>query len=561
MTWRVFWTLVRLAVLARSLRTQLPRRRAAVYATIGFVALIPMMFMLYRLFHGIYLTLAVVDAGSLELAVTVVYAQLLSVLFGIVYTVTQVYLSEDIATLLPYPLPPWLMMSSRFVAMWATQLMTLAFFVLPALVAYALPQHSIGVWIEVLVLFFLIPVIPLTIAFFIVSVVMRVTNVRRLRGGLRFVSAVVFIAVYVGIRLGAHSQFAQQLSNGSALETLLAGPQGYLTMVTRVFPPSEWVIKAATLPLHNGGLTYWGFTALTMLLCALVILVVGPSLFYGGYIGGTEQSRQHTGAKVARHPAPRQTPVQACTNTARHKPLGQTRAMLVKELRTFFRSPTFSLNAFSFLAVIAITGISPAIGAHHAQVSHLGPRLGASLTGLIGALAVFVLGSSNAVAASSISREGPQFVLLKTLPLDMSSYVLAKWWFSNLFSAFACVLVLVGEVFVFHWRWQSWMLSVVLGGLACMGYNAIGLHIDLRFPRLDWTSEQMAIRGLKVFGALLGEYATAAVCVGLTVLWVGVLHAPWWLLDIVLLCLLSAFAITAVRTLTRSAVRLLTAIE
>lgn len=565
MTWRVFFTLMKLAVAIRSSHSRLSHARSVAYAVLGIVTFIPMMLLLYRLFHALYFVLSLVGAGSLTFGLTVVYAQVLSLLFGVIYVITRIYYSEDIETLLPYPLARWLLPTSRFVAMYLVQLGSLAFFVLPAFLAYALPQHSALVYATVVLTFVLLPVAPLTVAFLMVSFVMRAANLRPLRGAAQWIGVVVFLLVYVGIRLAGHSKLASVMHNGVALRSLLAGPNGYLTLATQWFPPSLWLIKGVT-GHGTAAVTAWVWTTATLTVCVAAIVLLGPRLFLNAYVGASEQGSRRGGQPLSTRPRPG-FPRSVAASAQSAPPVrtlpSQFGTFWRKEFTTFFRSPTYVLNGFSFLLVSVIAVAGPFIGGHDGVPRRIsGDHLyNTSLVGWIGALFIFLLGSSNLVAVSSISREGPQFVHLKTLPIRPVRYVLAKWNFANLFSAFSTVVVLSAEVAIFRATLPALLLSGCAGACACLGYNAACLIVDLHLPRLDWTSEQMAIRGLKSGLTLLGAYVFAAVLFALALALRNLVHAPWLALDTVLALVIMGCTAVAVSFLLKGSERWLAAIE
>jgi len=121
---------------------------------------------------------------------------------------------------------------------------------------------------------------------------------------------------------------------------------------------------------------------------------------------------------------------------------------------------------------------------------------------ICGVLALFA--SFSQISATSFSREGKQFVLGKTLPIESLSYFKAKVLFHviimgipNLF--FAIIAVFFFKISIIN---LTWIIPINL--LIVLNSSYLGLMVDGNKPYLNWTSAQQAVKqninGLKGIG-------------------------------------------------------------
>lgn len=557
---RIFWTLLRLSFGATAQTRSTQRLPRSVARLLSLIMLIPLEIFLYTWFNALYVGLASFGAQAAEIGAAIVIVQVLSLFFGIIFSITSIYLSRDIESLLVLPIPPWLILAARFISMWTSELLSAGIFAVPAFLVYGVHGHSATLWARLLVLFLALPIVPLLLAVALTTVFMRMTNVGKLRDRFRLVAGLFGLAIYAVFRVTLGNHLASGLRGGQAAQSVLTGSHGVLTLIGRYYPPSAWATAAVALPFTQGGALGWLKTVCVIAGLVAIGVLWGQRWFLKGYLGSfdvTRKGRRTTSRTASARSG--QTSRSPRTQDLSHGPISLLRTLWVKEFRTFLRTPTYVLNAFSSIVFIAIPILIPN---GHAQAGNLpAGTLQGNLIYLVGALAIFVLGSSNAVAASSISREGGQLYFLKTLPVPAHLIVLAKWWFANATALVPAGFVILAEWFWLHETWYGPLLSLLLGGMTCAAFNAFSVWIDLTFPRLQWTNEQGAIKGFKNVGLMVGELLSAGILFGIGALLHRWLGWSWMVVDGIYVLLAGGLLVGGVSLMLGQAAARLQAIE
>ena len=118
-----------------------------------------------------------------------------------------------------------------------------------------------------------------------------------------------------------------------------------------------------------------------------------------------------------------------------------------------------------------------------------------SFYAVLSALAVIVLTSAiNVVASSSFSREGASFWITKIIPYSLKQQAFVKALFSTSISIMGIIInCLIFKVYFNYGFIQIGVISFV-GILFAALWNLIGVLIDMKRPKLEWTNETEAIK-------------------------------------------------------------------
>lgn len=163
-----------------------------------------------------------------------------------------------------------------------------------------------------------------------------------------------------------------------------------------------------------------------------------------------------------------------------------------KEASTFFNSPVYCVNGLiGVIMTIVITVVTVTV---YNQIKSFA---GSSAVPIMAAIEVFCIAMCTGIAPTtsvSISMEGSKFQTLKSLPIRTHELILSKISFNmvialpmTLLSAtIFCCLVPVGWVLPF--------LMIVYLILAILSQSMLGLLLNLKYPRLHWSSETQAAK-------------------------------------------------------------------
>ena len=106
----------------------------------------------------------------------------MGILMSITNILTVFYYSNDIEMLLPLPLKPAQIISAKFLTVLITQYVMSSFILLPIFITYGLKSGAfITYYIYMIFIYLLFPIVPLVLASLLMTVIMRYTNIAKIK--------------------------------------------------------------------------------------------------------------------------------------------------------------------------------------------------------------------------------------------------------------------------------------------------------------------------------------------------------------------------------------------
>lgn len=352
--------------------------------------------------------------------------------------------------------------------------MVLAFAV-PAFLAYGV-AHRAGPLFYLATVVTLPPfvVIPAAIGIALTAVLVNVFPARRTRDILVLLSVVMVAVLYLLFRMLQPERLVNPEAFASFVQFLAA-----MQTPTSPFLPSTWAAEIL-YPLLSGrpGSAPFHFALLLSTAAALMILceVLLGRLFLPGFSKAQEGRKARFTQRAVWERAARALTVPFAP---------QTRLLMIKELKTFFRDTSQWSQLILLLALVVVyvynfsvlplTG-SPLVTFYFKNV----------IAFLNLALAGFVMASvAVRFIFPSISLEGRSLWITKTAPLALN-----RLWWSKFWVGLAPLLVL-GEVLVVATNYylkvmpfMMWLSTVTLFGMT-FGVVSLGLAVGAAFPKFD----------------------------------------------------------------------------
>lgn len=480
------------------------KRRGLAIAMVVLIILgcMPMLVSLTATYMGLYQIGASTGQGEIVLTFAFVAGIAAMLFLGLFQLISTFYYSKDSSLLVPMPIPARTIVMAKFIGVMTLEYLTLAVLVGPALVIYGgFAGPGLLYWVKALLLFLLLPVLPLVLASLLVFVLMRVTNLRRSRDMLRLVGGALGLLLALSV-----SRFVSSITPEGGVEnllTLMTKEGGLIELIGSRVPPAIWAAKALGTSYAPGT---QALNLLFFLLAAVIGLALlawaGELLFMGGLIGSGDGKRQTKKSS------------QAALQRAAGVERSALQALLSREAKLLLRTPVYMLNSVIPLVVLPFA-FAPLIGQLR-STSLLEFDAGANPSLVVGvAVAVLCfLNASGSIASTAVSREGPYIWVSQTAPVPPRTHALAKLLFASLFSLLPLVMIagvglyggLMGPVALIGF--------LLVGLLATTALNAASLTIDFVRPSLKWEDPQRAIKQNlnSLFGLLIG-LAGAAIAV------------------------------------------------
>jgi ABC-2 type transport system permease protein len=435
----------------------------------------------------------------------VLMGQFLILVFGLYYVISAFYFSRDLETLIPLPLKPFEVIFSKFATILVNEYLTMVPIVLPMLVYFGILSHAgPGYWVNALLVYLLLPVIPLGLVAVIVVGLMRLVNFSRKKDALIIVGSLVLIVAGLGFQVYVNRS-VHAGPNPQALADFFASPDSLLKQVGSKFPPSIWAGQALAGGFSSKGLLSLALLAGVSLILFVLILALAERLFYRGLIGlGEVSGRKKTlsSREMSRRMSSGRRPV---------------RAVFGREWRVMNRTPIFLINGIltAFLiplifVLMATTGSGrgDAAALLRAMTSSGNP----TLVILAAAGFLMICGCLNGTSSSTFSREGSQFWMSKVIPVAPREQVAGKFLHSYIVALLGIVTAMVVLVVVLRLKAVACLVALGLALVGGVALTAVGMTIDLARPMLQWTNPQKAIKqNLNVVFALLAELGILAI--------------------------------------------------
>lgn len=437
---------------------------------------------------GLYDGLAASGQESALLGMGLAIACLGILFFGLFYVLTVYYYSQDVEHLLPLPLKPSDILGAKFLVTLAYEYVPTAFLLLPLLITYGVKSGAGPLYyLYAAVVFLALPVIPLVIASLLAMLFMRVTSVGKSRDRFRLIGGVIGIAAVLGFQIVIHRNSAGRDSVEQLTQMILSENNALLSLVTRLFPSTKLGAMALAESGFLAGLGYLLAFLLVSAAFAAAFVLLGDRLYLKGVMGIAQ-----TAAKRRRVSGEEFDKL-----TGRRSPL---LAFAAKEWKVLLRTPAYFLNCvlscFLWPLLVFIPVLSRPDG--FAAVREWGQFLQEDAAAGIGVAVAFALAlfmtSTNSVSTTAISRDGQAFFVNKYLPVPYAQIIAAKVVPGTVLGILSMLLMCAAAGLVLHPPVQFLLLALLASLPGIVFINLIGIIIDLRMPKLDWDSEQKAVK-------------------------------------------------------------------
>jgi ABC-2 type transport system permease protein len=337
---------------------------------------------------------------------------------NIVTALSTFYLSDDLELLLSLPISRVTLFVSRLIETMAQSSWMALAFGLPVLTAYGL-TYGAGPLYYALVLLVLptFLLIPATLGVSVATLLVTIFPARRIREALAGVGVLCLVAIFITLRMLR----PERLADTESFESVAAYVAELQTPVPLLTPP-RWAADVLMAALLDRPLP---LVDLAMLVTGAIGLF-GVSRWLTAWLHDTGRSRaqEARGARLAK--AGWLDAILALWT----RPLSpEARAIVTKDVKTFFRDPAQWTQVFLVASIVAIAIVS--VASLPLDVFR-GPWMAAWVNALAFLMLALVGLVMAALAArfqfSAVSAEGRGFWVVRTSPLTARQFLWAKAW-------------------------------------------------------------------------------------------------------------------------------------
>lgn len=480
------------------------------------ICMIPVIMMLFELGKAVYQTLApmgfsyfVYDFVCLALSVS-------TLMIALPFVMSVMFLSRDIEYLLPMPLRAWQIAGAKFFTVLLYEYFTTLLMGAPLLAGIGVAsRQGVGYALTSALVLLVLPVLPVIYGSLIGVLIIPLTS--RLKHKETITTVFSIFIIILAMAFSMFSGYLGESLDGAALMEILLGGRRLIMGALYLFPNLFWALDALE-NLHLLSLLLYVLSGAAVI---ALFLLVSSRLYLKAVSGMGEvtQKREKLSASEEAHQL---------------RATGILRSYASREWKMLVRTPVYLLNcvisAF-ILPLMMIPILAVGLMQGTMEVGNLLKELQLALTfvdtGQISGIlliAVFALSAMlcnlNMTASTCISREGSNYIELKYIPVPYRLQLRGKMLCALSISAVASlpytVLLTIAAIALLHV--PAWLIipALIINVATIFFIGYLQLFGDLFRPKLEWTSEQAAVK--QNFTAMISMLIAFAACLVLGVL-------------------------------------------
>lgn len=450
-------------------------------------ALTPMAISIGAFSGVIYDSMVKIHQEGMVLMLAYTIASAIIMVFGIFYVMSVFYFSKDIETLLPLPLSPTVILSSKFLVTLVYEYFLEAIFLLPVIIDYGIKSSgNIAYYVLSLFMFLTIPIVPLVVASILSMILMRFTNIGKNKDRFKVMGSLLLMVAIFGFNTYANKITASSRSMNKIQAMLTEGNNSLINVFTNTFISAKLATLSVVNLSSNKGLINLALYILLNILLFVIFLVLAESLYLKGVVGLNQSVNKR----------------RKLTNDILEKGTNSSStltALVLKELKILIRTPIYFLNCILMNFIWPIFVLIPIISSGGMKdIQKLGDQLiKPEFTGIAMAAAFGVslfISASNSIASTSISREGQNLYFLKYIPVSYKKIINSKILSGIVISVIGVALMIITSYIILRPEIGLIIIALFMSTLGIIFSAETGILMDLFFPKLNWDTEQKAVK-------------------------------------------------------------------
>ena len=462
-----FFALLRLQLLSRfadlkprNFRNALKEKKGR---TIGMAILIVFLViylgaMLFIVENKILDILMKMGTPDMLISMVVTLATVGTLIMSFFFVLSSLYLGRDAAYLAALPLKSRTILSAKLTQVWISETCIDALLLLPACILYGVKVGvDAGFWLRLIPVWLLIALLPICIIAFVGSLIIRVSALWKHREMVMTVGGIALMVGYMILMMNLGGATGDSAESGEMLQRFMMDNTARIEGMTSMFPPAAWAAKGL-LGKDYGQFALW----IAVSLAAPVITV-----WLLGYVYrklSLLQTETPEGGK------------RKLTGRESFSAGSQFSACCKREIVSILRTPSYATNILpiSFMPLLMV-------------------------------IMMFVIGNRAGGSGETLNT-----VMEKLNPALIMSTVGFSLALIGVLAASVAVIIIFPKFAV-----QA-ILAFILCVLFSYVNSVLALNRDIRKPRLDWVTEQEAVK--QNFGVLISMLISWGILIALGVL-------------------------------------------
>ncbi len=462
--------------------------RQIIFALLIALCIVPYFTGIFYFVSSMYDSLKAINQEGVILSLGIALTSFTILFFGVFYVINVFYFADDVENLLPLPLKPSAIIGSKFIVTVIYEYITEIFIMLPLLIVYSYKSGATFMYyIYALLIFILVPVVPLSIASIIVMAIMRFTSIAKNRDRFKMVSGIIAMFTAVSFNIAIQRFASKTIDPSEVQEMFIKGQNSLIELVSRIFPGAKFAALSIVNNSNISGLINLLIFILINAVSFIIFLYIGEMWYFRGVIGISENAakRKKVTSDELSRVSIRQSVLKAYT---------------IKELKLLFRTPIYFMNCVLINFILPVLMVLPLITQPQNEgeldsirvLMRSGAFEGIIVT--IGFAAAIIISTFNSITPTSISREGQNFYVNKFLPVSYKTQIMAKVLSGVIISFIGVVIALISAAVFLSIPVHLIFVIAVMSLFGIVFTSFTGILIDLFHPKLNWDNEQRAVK-------------------------------------------------------------------
>lgn len=404
-------------------------------------------------------------------------------IFGISVILNELYFSNDIEYLLPWPLKAYQIVASKFTAVGFSENIMQFLLVLSCVIGFAMATHmGLTGWLLSIIGMITLPIIPLVYCTIICMFLMRFTRLIKNKDVMQRISVFLIFAFLIVLFWGIVS--FQSMDIDLTMKALGLGEPAFVKTLNIILPGVPLFVKSFSEKSILALVEYIVINAFWI----GIMLLLSEILYFKGVIGISSSRSSKTSADDLKI-------VEKCRV---HSPAF---SYFLKEIRVLLRTPIFFSNCIIvnfiwpvFIYVI-IRLLPYNITFDSVRTLYASGNKNLRVLFLFGSVAISVIVTAlSSLSSNAISREGKHFSFMKYIPLPYHIQWNIKVLISIIFSTAGIFIYAVPVFIIIHMPLGDSLLYLLISFLSICLISYLGMYIDSNQPKLIWDDELSALR-------------------------------------------------------------------
>lgn len=443
-----------------------------------------------------------------------------TVVFGILVIFNELYFSNDIEYLLPWPLRAWQIVASKFTAAFINENIMQCLLVLSCIVGFGIGAR-IGIlnWILSVIGIVTLPIIPLAYCAIAGMLLMGFTRLIRNKDMIQRVTVLCLFLILLNF-VGSISTM-KNMDIIAYVSQVANGQENGFAVLNYVFPHVLLFVKMIGEGSLIATIEYFALHAVVL----AVMLVTAELLYFRGVIGLT--SSGGTEKKVS---------LEKIVASSRQHCAAWSYFM--KEVRILVRTPAFFTNCVGInfvwpvfvYAMYKLQNTNSSLQRLRDLYVIGDERLQMGI--LVGVMGISVLITAiNSISSGSISREGKNFSFMKYIPVPYAVQWHVKALVGIVFPVAGMLIYMLPFLIVMKFPVLHILYLTMICVLSITFVAYMGIYVDSIQPKLIWDDEMNSLReNYNTFFAMGLALVFVLVVCGGGCLMVYLFHPAMWIM-------------------------------